>query len=96
MLNVSGSVPKKPVELQLKAKGERNNGHLAFDSVIHPNTKGKHEMNREKYVRRLKALTTKELVSLKDHLADTGNRRHGQFMLACVTSVLLARAGLAA
>ena len=59
-------------------------------------TKGKHEMNREKYVRRLKALTTKELVSLKDLLADSGNRRHGKFMLACVTSVLLARAGLAA
>lgn len=59
-------------------------------------TKGKHEMNREKYVRRLKALTTKELVSLKDLLADSGNRRHGKFMLACVTSVLLARAGLTA
>lgn len=59
-------------------------------------TKGKHEMNKEKYVRRLKALTTKELVSLKDLLADSGNRRHGQFMLACVTSVLLARAGLVA
>lgn len=94
-MNVSGSVPKKPVELQLKAKGERNNGHLAFDSVIHPNHERK-KMNKEKYVRRLKALTTKELVSLKDHLADTGNRRHGQFMLACVTSVLLARIGLAA
>lgn len=53
-------------------------------------------MNREKYVRRLKALTTKELVSLKDHLADSGSRRHGKFMLACVTSVLLARAGLVA
>lgn len=60
-------------------------------------TKGrKHEMNREKYVRRLKALTTGELVALKDLLADSGNRRHGKFMLACVTSVLLARAGLAA
>ena len=53
-------------------------------------------MNKERYVRRLKALTTEELVSLKDHLADTGNRRHGKFMLACVTSVLLARAGLTA
>ena len=92
-MNVSGSVPKKPVELQLKAKGERNNGHLAFDFDT---TKGKHEMNKEKYVRRLKALTTGELVSLKDLLADTGSRRHGKFMLACVTSVLLARAGLTA
>ena len=53
-------------------------------------------MNKEKYVRRLKALTTGELVALKDLLADSGNRRHGKFMLACVTSVLLARAGLAA
>ena len=53
-------------------------------------------MNKERYVRRLKALTTEELVSLKDLLADTGSRRHGEFMLACVTSVLLARAGLTA
>ena len=29
MLNRAGSVPMKPVELQLKAKGEQNNGHLA-------------------------------------------------------------------
>ena len=53
-------------------------------------------MNKERYVRRLKALTTEELVSLTELLADTGNRRHGKFMLACVTSVLLARIGLTA
>ena len=29
MLNRAGPVPKKPVELQLKAKGEINYGHLA-------------------------------------------------------------------
>lgn len=54
------------------------------------------KMNKERYVRRLKALTTEELVSLTELLADTGNRRHGKFMLACVTSVLLARVGLTA
>ena len=54
------------------------------------------KMNKERYVRRLKALTTEELVSLTELLADAGNRRHGKFMLACVTSVLLARVGLTA
>lgn len=53
-------------------------------------------MNKERYVRRLKALTTEELVSLTELLADAGNRRHGKFMFACVTSVLLARVGLTA
>ena len=53
-------------------------------------------MNKEKYVRRLQALTTEELVSLKNHLADTGSRRYGRFMLACVVSVLFARIGLTA
>ena len=40
MLNEAGPVPMKPVELQLKAKGEQNNGHLAKWDVKIPTRSG--------------------------------------------------------
>lgn len=40
MLNRAGSVPMKPVELQLKAKGEINYGHLAKWDVKIPTRSG--------------------------------------------------------
>lgn len=53
-----------------------------------------HKSPESVYVTRLQRCTTEQLLSLRDHLKATGNRRFCKLMLALVTSVLMARAGL--